>query len=67
MVGVPPTVMVIDAVNRHLVTDIRLGSSGLGFHQVTAIGDAARVFVPNRTACTSTSRTSTRSGQPSRL
>jgi hypothetical protein len=42
----PPTVMVIDAVNRHLVTDIRLGSTGLGFHQVTAIGDPARVFVP---------------------
>lgn len=42
----PPTVMVIDARSTRFVTGIRLGDTGLGFHQVTAIGDPARVFVP---------------------
>ena len=42
----PPAVMVIDAKSGRFVTDIELGDGGLGFHQVTAIGDPARVFVP---------------------
>ena len=42
----PPTVMVIDARSAAFVTNIPLGQAALGFHQVTAIGDPARVFVP---------------------
>jgi hypothetical protein len=42
----PPTVMVIDAVSGRFVTNIALGATALGFHQVTAIGDPGRVFVP---------------------
>lgn len=42
----PPTVMVIDARSDAFVTNIPLGQAALGFHQVTAIGAPARVFVP---------------------
>lgn len=42
----PPTVMVIDAKTDQFVTNIPLGSTALGFHQVTAVGNPARVFVP---------------------
>jgi DNA-binding beta-propeller fold protein YncE len=42
----PPTVMVIDGRSDQFLSDIPLGDSALGFHQVTAIGDPARVFVP---------------------
>ena len=42
----PPSVMVIDAKTDDFVTTIPLGSTGLGFHQVAAIGDPAQVFVP---------------------
>lgn len=44
----PPTVMVIDGQSGRFVTDIALDSSALGFHQVTALGDPARVFVPEQ-------------------
>ncbi|MFE4468585.1 hypothetical protein ACFRFH_07185 [Leifsonia sp. NPDC056824] len=42
----PPTVMVIDGRSDAFVTNIPLGQAALGFHQVTAIGAPARVFVP---------------------
>jgi DNA-binding beta-propeller fold protein YncE len=42
----PPAVMVIDAKTTRFVTNIPLSDSALGFHQVTAIGDPAQVFVP---------------------
>ncbi|HEY8317196.1 MAG TPA: hypothetical protein VIG76_00040 [Amnibacterium sp.] len=41
-----PTVMVIDAHSRRFVTDIALGPTALGFHQVTALFNPATVFVP---------------------
>jgi hypothetical protein len=41
-----PTVMVIDAVSGKFVTNIALDAAAPGFHQVTAVGDPARVFVP---------------------
>lgn len=44
----PPTVMVIDGRTGRFVTDIALDASALGFHQVTALGDPARVFVPEQ-------------------
>lgn len=42
----PPTVMVIDAKTDQFITNIPLGPEALGFHQVTAVGNPARVFVP---------------------
>ena len=44
----PPTVMVIDAKTGQFMTNIALDAAALGFHQVTAIGDPARVFVPEQ-------------------
>lgn len=38
--------MVIDAKSAAFVANIPLGQAALGFHQVTAIGEPARVFVP---------------------
>jgi hypothetical protein len=42
----PPTVAVISARNGRFLTNISLGTTALGFHQVTAIGSPAKVFVP---------------------
>lgn len=44
----PPTVMAIDGRTGRFVSDIALDSSALGFHQVTALGDPARVYVPEQ-------------------
>ena len=41
-----PTVMVIDAHSRRFVTDIALGPTAPGFHQVTALFSPGRVYVP---------------------
>jgi hypothetical protein len=42
----PPTVAVISARDGKFLTNITLGNTALGFHQVTAIGSPAKVFVP---------------------
>lgn len=42
----PPTVAVISARDGEFLTNISLGNTALGFHQVTAIGSPAKVFVP---------------------
>lgn len=42
----PPTVLVIDGRTHHVLSAIRLGKTGLGFHQVAALGRQGKVFVP---------------------
>lgn len=42
----PPTVLVIDGSTHRVVTALPLGSTGLGFHQVTALGRRGTIFVP---------------------
>ncbi|MGN8027790.1 YncE family protein [Microbacterium sp. 22242] len=44
----PPTVMVVDGQTGRFVTDIALDAAAPGFHQVTALGDPARVYVPEQ-------------------
>jgi hypothetical protein len=39
-------VTVIDAETHRLITNIELGSKAIGFHQVTAVYEDAKVFVP---------------------
>ncbi len=42
----PPAVEIIDGRTHRVLTVIRLGSNGLGFHQVAALGPLGKVFVP---------------------